>query len=318
MAAKRDYYEILGVDKKAEAAAIKRAYRGLAKRYHPDINGSDSSAEETLKEINEAYEVLSDEKKRALYDRYGFMAFEPGFSEEAAERQRQQAKSAYDRGGDFGFHFETGTGADFFDDIFGDLFGAGAGYQNAYGADPYGSYSAKGSDVEAEITIGFEEAILGCDKQFSLRNGETGAEQKLQVHIPAGVDTGSRIRMKGQGGAGAAGSENGDLYLKVVVADKPGYERKGQDLYTTLNIPYTTAVFGGKVRVHTLYGDVMCKIKAGTQSGSKIRLKGKGVVSMKDKSRYGDLYLIVQIEVPRNLAPEASRKLREFQKASGY
>lgn len=176
----------------------------------------------------------------------------------------------------------------------------------------------KGMDAEAEITVSFDEAVLGCDKTFTLQNSPNGSMESIQVHIPAGVDTGSRIRLRGKGEPGNQGGENGDLYLRVAVRDKPGYERKGLGLYTTVNIPYTTAVLGGKARVHTLYGDVICRIKEGTQSGSRIRLKGKGVVSMKDKNVYGDQYVTVQIQVPQNLSPDAKRKLQEFQKVSGY
>ena len=140
----------------------------------------------------------------------------------------------------------------------------------------------------------------------------------MQVHIPAGIDTGKSIRLKGKGGEGYSGGESGDLYLKVTVQEKPGWERRGQDLYTTVNIPYTTAALGGEIRVPTLYGDVMCKVKEGTQSGSKIRLKGKGVVSMKDRNTHGDQYVVIQIQVPKNLTPAAKEKLQEYKKVSGF
>ena len=137
--------------------------------------------------------------------------------------------------------------------------------------------------------------------------------QSLQVHIPAGIDTGKSIRLKGKGAPGVNGGDPGDLLLKVTVAGKPGYERKGSDVYTTVRIPYTTAVFGGEAVVNTLYGNVICKIREGTQSGSKIRLRGKGIVSMKNPSVYGDQYVTVQIEVPTNLNPAAKQKLKEFE-----
>jgi len=314
MVAKRDYYEILGVDKKADAAAIKKAYRALAKRYHPDLNADNPSAERKFKEVNEAYEILRDNKKRKLYDKYGYMAFEPGFSPEDMEGQYQSRTHR----GNPGFHFETEKEGDMFGDFFKDLFGSGARYQGAYRTDPYESYPVKGHDMEAKLTISFDEAVLGCEKEFYLEGGKNGVGQKVKVHIPAGVDTGTRVRMQGKGGPSKAGGENGDLYLLITVAEKAGYERKGLDLYTTVNIPYTTAVFGGEAHVHTYYGDVICKMKEGTQSGSKIRLKGKGVVSMKKKGVYGDLYLVVQIQVPGDLSPEAKQKLREYQKACGF
>ena len=141
--------------------------------------------------------------------------------------------------------------------------------------------------------------------------------QSLQVHIPAGIETGKSVRLRGKGMPGSNGGEAGDLLLKVKVGDKPGYERNGQDLYTKVNIPFTTAVFGGEVLVTTLYGNVMCKIRPGTQSGTKIRLRGKGIVSMKNTSAHGDQYVTVQIEVPKYLNPEAKQKLKEFEAACG-
>lgn len=316
MAAKRDYYEVLGVDRTANASEIKKSYRRLAKKYHPDTNAGDASAENLFKEINEAYEVLGDEKKRKLYDKYGAAAFEPGFSEEAAEAAKRQYRAGP---GGYDFHFEAGNGDSIFRDIFGDFFGkeASAGYGGGYGEYAYGNRPVRGSDVEADITVGFDEAAFGGERVFHIQAGKGGAAQKIQVHIPAGVDTGTRIRMKGKGDPGYNGGESGDLYLRVTVAGKPGYERKGQDIYSTVDIPYTTAVLGGKARVHTLYGDVMCTIKEGTQSGSRIRLKNKGIVSMKDKSSRGDQYVTVQIQVPTQLTAEAKSKLLEFQKASG-
>lgn len=313
MAAKRDYYEILGVDRKADAAAIKNAYRKLAKKYHPDINANNPSAERKFKEVNEAYEILGNKEKRKLYDEYGFLAFEPGFSPEEAKRHYQSQYQHREKP-EFSFHMDGEN--DFFGDIFGDFFTSGAQYKNMYGREAYGSYAAKGQDIEAEMTVSFEEAILGCDKIFSLKNAG-GSAKPIQVHIPAGVDTGSRIRLKEKGEPGRLGGKNGDLYLKIVVSDKAGYERKGQDIYSTIYIPYATAVLGGRVRVHTFYGDVVCGIKEGTQSGTKIRLKGKGVVSMKNPSVYGDQYVTVQIQVPRGLTPQAKEKLQEFQKVSG-
>lgn len=318
---KRDYYEVLGVSKTADAAAIKKAYRKLAKKYHPDTNAGDSVAEEKLKEVNEAYDVLGDEKKKKLYDTYGFAAFQEGFNEEAARQYQEQFKN----GG--GFHYSGGTGGfgtgsfDGFggdEDIFDNLFGQYFKGQTGSGRSNRARYRSKGQDVESGITISFDEAMHGCDKTFTLRDPATGKSEYVQVHIPAGIDTGKSIRLKGKGGEGYSGGESGDLYLKVTVQEKPGWERKGQDLYTTVNIPYTTAVLGGEIRVPTLYGDVMCKVKEGTQSGSKIRLKGKGVVSMKDKNAHGDQYVVIRIQVPKNLTPAAREKLEEYRKVSGF
>ena len=176
----------------------------------------------------------------------------------------------------------------------------------------------KGQDLRAEVSITFEEAAFGCDKVIHLQSPDgRGSTQSLQVHIPAGIETGKSVRLRGKGMPGSNGGEAGDLLLKVKVGDKPGYERNGQDLYTKVNIPFTTAVFGGEVLVTTLYGNVMCKIRPGTQSGTKIRLRGKGIVSMKNTSAHGDQYVTVQIEVPKYLNPEAKQKLKEFEAACG-
>ena len=165
------------------------------------------------------------------------------------------------------------------------------------------------------MSVTFDEVAFGCDKRITLQD-QSGKAQTLEVHIPAGIDSGKSIRLRGKGMPGTGKGGAGDLLLKVTVQPKAGYERKGMDVYTTVSIPYTTAVFGGEARVHTLYGDVMCKIKEGTQSGSRIRLRGKGIVSMKDANVHGDQYVTVQIQVPRHLNAEARQKLMEYKKAA--
>ena len=305
---KRDYYEVLGLSKGAEDKEIKRAYRKLAKKYHPDTNPGDKEAEKKFKEVTEAYSVLSDPEKKKLYDQFGHAAFD----------QSGAAGSGYGNAGTGGF---GGDMDDMFDDIFGNMFHGGSasgrsrrtsGFTGGFGGE---SFKSKGSDIKAGITVGFDEAAFGGDKVITLSNPENPGQpgQSLKVHIPAGIDNGKSIRLRGKGMPGTGGGEAGDLLLKVTVAPKPGYERKGMDVYTTVSVPYTTAVFGGEALVHTLYGDVMCKIKEGTQSGSKIRLRGKGIVSMKDSSVHGDQYVTIQIEVPRNLSPQARQKLKEFE-----
>lgn len=173
--------------------------------------------------------------------------------------------------------------------------------------------------MKASINVTFDEAAFGADKRISLSgpDGSSGAPQTLQIHIPAGIDTGKSIRLKGKGMPGTGGGEPGDLLLKVTVGTRPGYERKGSDVYTTISIPYTTAVFGGEATVPTLYGNVICKIREGMQSGSKIRLRGKGIVSMKNPSVRGDQYVTIQIQVPQNLNYSAKEKLHEYAKACG-
>lgn len=304
MTAKRDYYEVLGVSRNADDSAIKKAYRKLAKKYHPDTNAGNGQAEEKFKEATEAYDILSNPEKRKLYDRFGHGAFDGSGAENA---------------GDYGsyheYHFENGD----MDDILKQMFGGGfqgsfGGFGGGFGR---GSFSQDGSHVEADISVSFDEAAFGCEKVVHLADPSGNVPQSLQVRIPAGIDTGQSIRLRGKGNPGVGGGKPGDLLLKVHVGSRPGFERQGMDVYTTVTIPFTTAVLGGEAAVQTLYGNVICKIAEGTQSGTKIRLKGKGIVSMKDKKSRGDQYVTVQIQVPRNLSEDAKQKLKEFEKACG-
>ena len=335
MEERKDYYKILGIDKNADENTIKKAYRKLAKKYHPDMNPGDKEAEAKFKEATEAYGVLSDPDKRRQYDQFGHAAFEGG---------------AGGAGGYGGFDFNGADFGDIFGDIFGNMFhgshgesrgfgsngtyehftGNGGGFHSRFGGSGFHSgngfggfhqqdFPQKGSDVKASINVTFDEAAFGADKRISLSgpDGSSGAPQTLQIHIPAGIDTGKSIRLKGKGMPGTGGGEPGDLLLKVTVGTRPGYERKGSDVYTTISIPYTTAVFGGEATVPTLYGNVICKIREGMQSGSKIRLRGKGIVSMKNPSVRGDQYVTIQIQVPQNLNYSAKEKLHEYARACG-
>ena len=362
---KRDYYEVLGVSRNADAAAIKKAYRKLAKKYHPDSNEGNATAAERFKEVNEAYDVLSDEKKRKLYDQFGHAAFEEGAGNYGGA-QGNPFGSGFggSQGNPFGggfqgsysdgngyheFHFENGEDMD---DILKNIFGGGFkkskssggfggsgfgtggfhgsgfggfgsgsnGFGSGFGSGGSdfhsqgfgGSYSSKGEDLHADVTVSFDEAAFGGKKVIRLQSSNGGV-QNYEVNIPAGIESGKSIRLKGKGHPGIGGGEAGDLLLKVNVQDKPGYRRESRDVYTTVNIPFTTAVFGGEAKVHTIYGDVLCNIKPGTQSGTKIRLRGKGIVAMNNPSVHGDEYATVQIEVPTNLTPDARRKLKEFE-----
>ena len=362
---KRDYYEVLGVSRNADAAAIKKAYRKLAKKYHPDSNEGNATAAERFKEVNEAYDVLSDEKKRKLSDQFGHAAFEEGAGNYGGA-QGNPFGSGFggSQGNPFGggfqgsysdgngyheFHFENGEDMD---DILKNIFGGGfkkskssggfggsgfgtGGFHGSgfggfgSGSNGFGSgfgsggsdfhsqgfggpYSSKGEDLHADVTVSFDEAAFGGKKVIRLQSSNGGV-QNYEVNIPAGIESGKSIRLKGKGHPGIGGGEAGDLLLKVNVQDKPGYRREGRDVYTTVNIPFTTAVFGGEAKVHTIYGDVLCNIKPGTQSGTKIRLRGKGIVAMNNPSVHGDEYATVQIEVPTNLTPDARRKLKEFE-----
>lgn len=354
MKGKRDCYEVLGIRRDADAGAIKKAYRKLAKKYHPDTNKGDAGAEERFKEVTEAYGILSDPEKKKQYDQFGWAAFDEsaagygngfdgfaggGFAGGGFGRGsygpgnfgrggygpgdfggRTYGQSGFGPGGYQEFHFESngaggGSRMDDIDDILRQMFGGGNGFSHNSGgqSSAYG-FHQKGADAEAAITVSFEEAVTGCDKLIHLQ-GADGAVQSLNVHIPAGIDTGKSIRLKGKGNPGMGGGEPGDLFLHVTVESKPGFERKGDDVYTTAAIPFSTAVLGGEAVVQTLYGNVVCKIAPGTQSGTKIRLKGKGMPVMNGGGRKGDQYVSIQIQVPQNVTAEAAKKLKEFDAA---
>ena len=358
VSAKRDYYEVLGISKTADASAIKKAYRKLAKKYHPDSNPGNKAAAEKFKEVTEAYDVLGDEKKRKLYDQYGAAAFEEGAGQaggygNAGGNPFQGGFSGSYTGPNGSYQEYHFQGGEDMDDILKNLFGnfhnqggsrrsgfhssgstGSKGYSGFYsqgagshgfhgfqdqGFDGFdfgqgGSYSSKGSDVHADIHVTFDEAAFGGKKLIHLQDS-TGAVQSYEVNIPAGIETGKSIRLRGKGSPGVSGGEAGDLLLKVTVDEKPGFRREGMDVYTTVQVPFTTAVFGGEVKIRTLTGEVLCKIKPGTQSGTKIRLKGKGIVSLSNSSVHGDQYAVVEIAVPKNLDPEARQKLKEFEAA---
>lgn len=313
---KKDYYDILGLSRNASASEIKKAYRKLAKKYHPDSNEGNSVAAERFKEVNEAYDILSDEKKRKLYDQFGHAAFEEGGTYQHAQGN-PFAEGFGNGNGYHEYHFEDSQDME---DIFRNFFGGGfrrgrADSEFSYHGSGFGNenaYRSKGEDLHAQVEISFDEAVFGAKKVIHLQS-DNGKIQSYEVNIPAGIDSEKTIRLKGKGYPGIHGGEAGDLLLKVTVREKAGYRREGCDVYTTLEIPFTTAVFGGEVKVHTIHGDVLCTIKAGTQSGTKIRLKGKGIPVMDHPSIRGDQYAVVQIQVPMDLTPRSRQKLKEFE-----
>ena len=206
------------------------------------------------------------------------------------------------------------------DDILKNIFGGGfsGGFSNGFSSGfRTEDFKQNGADVKAEINVTFDEAAFGCDKFIRISDASGKNFESVKVHIPAGIDDGKSIRLKGRGKPGVNGGKNGDLLIKVNVMKKQGFERKGMDVYSTVKIPFTTAVLGGKTAVQTLHGKVMCKIAPGTQSGTKLRIKDKGIVSMKDPSQYGSHYACVEIKVPQNISVEAKQKLREFGRLCG-
>ncbi len=313
---KRDYYEVLGVDRKASEQEIKKAYRKLAKKYHPDTNQGNAQAEQKFREVGEAYEILRDPEKRKLYDQYGEAAFTEGFG--SAGHGGSQGNPF---GGGFGRQWSDGNGTtwytsysgdgmhegghggfDGFEDLFGHFFGGMHGHQS----------HAVNADLRAELQVSFLEAALGGKKTIRL-TGEDGREQTLEVTIPAGIDEGQTIRLRGKGRT--VHGKQGDLLVTIHVEDKPGFTRKGNDVYSTAWIPFTTAVLGGEAPVPTIHGNVMCKVPAGTQSGSKLRLRGKGIRPANGRTPAGDAYVTVQIQVPRDLSPLQKSRLREYEKS---
>ncbi len=354
MAEKRDYYEVLGVDKSSDDNQIKKAYRQMAKKYHPDMNPGDKDAEAKFKEVNEAYAVLSDPEKKRIYDQYGHDGLDPS------------------SGMGSGFGGFDGFGGVDLGDIFGSFFGGGRSSSASRNA------PRRGDDITYRISISFEEAAFGCTKELKYNRIEscgecngTGAEKgkgietcqrckgsgtvtvtqktmfgmmqsqktcdsckgrgkiiknpcqncrgtgnikvskKLDVNIPAGVDDGGRICLRGQGNAGLNGGSYGDLYIIVSLKAHEIFEREGNDLFCDVPVSYSDLVLGGEIEVPTLEGTVKYNIPEGTQTGTRFCLKGKGVVIYNTKN-YGDLYFTVTMETPKNLSSDAKDALRHF------
>ena len=355
---KRDYYEVLGIGKDADEAAIKKAYRVLAKKYHPDMNPGDAEAEKKFKEASEAYAVLSDPEKRQKYDQFGHAAFDGG---------------AGGAGGFGGFDF---SGADF-SDIFGDLFGGGRRGGRSNGP-------MRGANVRKSIRITFEEAVFGCEKELDLIlkdpcetcNG-TGAKpgtspetcpkcggrgqvvytsqsffgtvqnvqtcpncggsgkvikekcskcagsgyianrKKIKVSIPAGIDNGQSVRIRDKGEPGVNGGPRGDLLVEVNVSAHPSLKRQDIHIFSTHPISFAVAALGGDIRIPTVDGDVIYNVKPGTKTDTKVRLKGKGVASLRNPHARGDHYVTLEIQTPERLSSEAKEALRRFDELTG-
>lgn len=358
---KRDYYEVLGVPKNADDAALKKAYRVLAKKYHPDMSPGDEKAEKSFKEASEAYAVLSDPEKRRQYDQFGHAAFESGGG---------------GAGGFGGFDFSGADFSDIFGDIFGDLFGGGS-RRGQSGAGPM-----KGMNIRKGVRISFEEAVFGCEKELDVivkdpcpTCGGTGAKRgtspetcgkcggkgqvvytsqsffgtvqnvqtcpdchgsgkiikdkcpdcggtgyvsnkkRIKVSIPAGMPNGKSVRIRDLGEPGMNGGPRGDLLVEVTVSRHPIFQRQDVHLFSTAPITFAQAALGADVRIKTIDGDVLYNVKAGTKTGTKVRLKGKGVPY--NAQMRGDHYVTLVVQTPDHLSAEAKEALRRFDELSG-
>ena len=358
MADKRDYYEVLGVSKTATDAEIKKAFRVLAKKYHPDMNPGDKEAEAKFKEAQEAYAVLSDAEKRKQYDQFGHAAFDGG------------------AGGAGGFDFSGMDMGDIFGDIFGDFFGGGGRSRSANNG------PMKGQNVRVSVHLTFEEACFGTEKEIELNIKEdcakchgTGAKpgtqpetcskcggkgqvvftqqslfgvvrnvqacpdchgtgkiikdrcpdcggsgyisrrKKISVSIPAGIDHGQSVRLRGKGEPGKNGGARGDLLVEVYVERHKDFQRMDYDIYSTVRISYPRAVLGGDVVIPTIDGDVAYNVKAGTQTGTRVRLRGKGVPSLRNRKMRGNHYVDLVVDVPTKLTKEQKKLLEQLDKS---
>lgn len=335
----RDLYEVLGVPRGADDETIKKAYRKLARKHHPDVNPGDKAAEERFKAISEAYGVLSNQEKRRAYDEFGDVALEGGFDAEKARRMKEEFESRFGRGsfaraqagerfgtggpgaGGFeGFGEAGGEGFGFdLDDLLGDLFSrrgwqggpAGAGARGA-GARGAGARRARrGVDLEAELVLELREAARGGERRLALtRPGADGGvkQENVTVRIPAGVADGGRIRVPGKGGEGASGAPAGDLYATIRIRPDPVLRLEGRDLHVEVPVTVAEAALGAKIEVPTLDGRATLTIPPGTDSGRRLRLRGKGMPNPAG-GEAGDLYVTLQIRVPRDLDDDARAKL---------
>jgi curved DNA-binding protein len=310
----KDYYKILGISKSASTDEIKKAYRKLAMKYHPDRNKGDKDAEERFKDISEAYAVLSDKEKRKQYDMYGSEGFQTRFTQEDIFRD-------FDFGSVFReFGFETsGRGQNIFSQIFGGMgrnsFGGGRSrYSSPFGAHGGVSKPSKGKDIVYELAITLEEAFKKNEKIISYQN-EAYNQEKVSVKIPAGISTGKKLRLQGKGYRGANGGPNGDLYIQVKVLDHPLFNRERDDLFLTKDVKYSEAVLGAEVEVPTIDKKTLrLKIPPGSQDNARFRLKGYGMPRMNGQGR-GDAYVILNISIPKTLNKEQEDLIKKIKEA---
>jgi len=306
----KDYYKTLGVERNATQKEIRKAYRKLARKHHPDLNPGDTDAEERFKGINEAHEVLSDPEKRKKFDQLG--ASWRQWQRAGAEHGGFDWQQWYAQPGGGRVHVEYGDLSDLFGSSggFSDFFSAIFGGKAGRGGTEWGvrgqARVLHGRDYEQEVDITLEEAFSGATRILQ-KDG-----RRLEVKVPPGVKTGSKVRMRGEGGEGVSGGAKGDLYLRVKVLPHRVFERKGNDLHSEVPVDLYTAVLGGEVKVPTLSGGAMLKIPPGTQGGRTFRLKGQGMPHLKDSQKRGDFYAKVRVIVPRNLTDREKELFREL------
>ncbi len=275
-----DYYKVLGLDKTANGEDIKKAYRKLARKHHPDLNPNDHEAHKKFQQINEANEVLSDPEKRKKYDQYGKDWEHADQFEEAKKQRRQQQERA--GASPFGDSFEGEGFSDFFESMFG---GGRRRSQAAY----------RGADYTAELTISLRQAYTTHQQTITVDG------KNIRITIQAGIENGQKIRLKGHGGKGVNGGPNGDLYITFIVQETDGFQRKGNDLYKTVEIDLYTAVLGGEITIDSFSGKLKLRIPPETQNGTKVRLKGKGFPQYKSDSVFGDLFITYSVQIPTGL-----------------
>ena len=286
-----DYYKILGIDKAASDADIKKAYRKLARKMHPDLNPNDKNAQTNFQKINEANEVLSDKEKRKKYDKYGK---DWQHAEHFDKQQQSQQQAGYGRGQ----QYSESDGGDF-SDFFASMFG---------GAKQNRQTKFRGQDYNAELKLSLTDAMKTHQQTLTV-NGNN-----IRITIPAGVENGQVIKLKGHGAPGVNGGPAGDLYITFSIANHPDFKRQGNDLFTTATIDLYTALLGGETTIETLDGKVKLKVNPETQYGTKIRLKGKGFPVYKKEGQTGDMYVTYQVKLPTNLSEEHKTMLTELSK----
>lgn len=288
-----DYYQVLGIKKDASEKEVKNAYRKLARKYHPDVNPNDKDAQKKFQEINEANEVLGDPEKRKKYDQYGKDWKHADQFEAAGARQQSQRRPG---GQTYSGNFGEADFSDFFSSMFGE-----SGRQSQ-------QTRFKGQDFNAELRLSLRD-VYTSQKQTLTVNGKN-----IRLTIPAGVENGQTIKIKGHGGPGYKGGPNGDLYITFSVANDPEFKRVGNDLYKNVEIDLYTAVLGGEITVNTLSGKVKLNVKPETQNGTKVKLKGKGFPVYKHENQFGDLYITYTVKIPVNISEKEKELFTELSK----